>query len=603
MSNEFDQFDSAQAPIAATNDATNAFDQFDGTDTAPKATAAAPARDPTEGMSGSDKFVSGVGKSFVDTGRGIYQLGASLGHAMGMVPDEKMRQIQADADESKHLDEPLMNTGAGMAGDIAGGATQIAALPELLPAKLAASPLLASTLGAAAYSGAQPAATGESRGLNTALGAAGGAGGELAGKALGFAAQPLRTALDGAGKSAVDTLKRAGIPLDLAQQTGNRVALTMKNVIADNPLIGPSAFPEEQGKAFNRAALKVMGIHDPAVSAADDETMDAGRKAITGVMDDVADRNPIQYDGGLESDLARIEKEAPGSLTADDMGPVRANMNNIVQSAADNQGVIPGTVYQKLRSNLGALSKNPKYAPVMGDIQEALDDAFQRSTSPEDQQALVTARQQYRAMKQIEGAIDPSTGDISPGKLLGQINTKANRNQSLYGRGDQTLVDLAKAGKNVLAPHNPNSGTARRLAGMAAMGAVAGGGDELLHGDPTEALKVAAVGAALPFAGRQLVENPSLVKGAMKWNNSPVLKGATDAATRAAATGVPAAINANQDDIARASGGKVDHEALVKRLIGRWKTAKRATDAASKPLLKVPDAAIVRALDIAQEHL
>lgn len=55
--------------------------------------------------------------------------------------------------------------------------------------------------------------------------------------------------------------------------------------------------------------------------------------------------------------------------------------------------------------------------------------------------------------------------------------------------------------------------------------------------------------------------------------------------------------------IERASGGKVDHEALVQRLIGRWKAAKRATDKTTEPLLKMPDSAIVKALDIAQEHI
>lgn len=55
--------------------------------------------------------------------------------------------------------------------------------------------------------------------------------------------------------------------------------------------------------------------------------------------------------------------------------------------------------------------------------------------------------------------------------------------------------------------------------------------------------------------------------------------------------------------IERATGGKVDHEALVQRLIGRWKAAKRATDKTTEPLLKMPDSAIVKALDIAQEHI
>lgn len=55
--------------------------------------------------------------------------------------------------------------------------------------------------------------------------------------------------------------------------------------------------------------------------------------------------------------------------------------------------------------------------------------------------------------------------------------------------------------------------------------------------------------------------------------------------------------------IQRAYGGKVDMskdvDVLVDKLIRRWKDAKRYTDASTKTLLKVPDAAIVRALDIA----
>jgi hypothetical protein len=512
-----------------------------------------------------------------------------------------MKKIQDDADESRRLDKPLMDTTAGTAGNIAGGVAQIAAAPELLPAKLAAVPLLADTASGAAFSAAQPTATGESRAENAALGGAGGAAGSLAGKGIGFIAQPLRSALSDAGQHAVDILKKAGIPLDLAQQTGNRITQTVKNLISDNPIIGHSIFPEEQSKAFNRAVLKKMGVHDPSVTVADGDTLQAGKKTITDTMNDVAERNPIKYDDNLETELAQIEKDASGQLSPNDLGPVKAHLNNIVQAAATNDGAIPGAVYQKMRSQLGGLSKDPKYAPVVSDIQEALDDAFQRSTSKEDQQALSTARQHYRAMKQIEGAVDPSTGDISPGKLLGQINTKANRNQSLYGQGDQSLLDIAKAGKNVLAPVNPNSGTARRLAGMAGVGAAAGGVDQILHGDPVHALKVGAGVAAAPWVGRQLIENPTAGKIIKGWNNSKILKGTTDAVRKVGAPAVPASINAENEgaDIVRASGGRVDHEALVSRLVKRWKDAKRATDQTTKPLLKVPDAAIVKALDIA----
>ena len=55
----------------------------------------------------------------------------------------------------------------------------------------------------------------------------------------------------------------------------------------------------------------------------------------------------------------------------------------------------------------------------------------------------------------------------------------------------------------------------------------------------------------------------------------------------------------DQAPIERASGGKVDHEALVERLMKRWKEAKKATDKTTKPLLKVHDNTIAKALEIA----
>ena len=55
--------------------------------------------------------------------------------------------------------------------------------------------------------------------------------------------------------------------------------------------------------------------------------------------------------------------------------------------------------------------------------------------------------------------------------------------------------------------------------------------------------------------------------------------------------------------IARASGGKVDHDALVNQLISKWKAAKKASDKTTEPLLRFPDAAITRALNVAQTHL
>lgn len=68
---------------------------------------------PTEGMNWFDLAAAGFGKSVYDTGRGVGQL-------FGMVDE-------ADIEEARRLDSPLMGTTSGLLGNIAGQTAQIAA--------------------------------------------------------------------------------------------------------------------------------------------------------------------------------------------------------------------------------------------------------------------------------------------------------------------------------------------------------------------------------------------------------------------------------------------------------------------------------------------
>lgn len=68
--------------------------------------------DPTEGMSGLDKFRAGMGKAFADIGRGTGQL-------VGLVDRD-------DVAESRRLDASLMSRGAAAAGNIVGNLAMLA---------------------------------------------------------------------------------------------------------------------------------------------------------------------------------------------------------------------------------------------------------------------------------------------------------------------------------------------------------------------------------------------------------------------------------------------------------------------------------------------
>jgi hypothetical protein len=116
---------------------------------------------PTVGMSGTDKFFAGMGKAGYDIARGVRQY---LPQGMGGLSNE---QIQ----ESRNLDAPLMNTGAGMAGNITGNV--VAAAPAAFIPGAATIPGSAAV--GAAYGALQPGTSAGERFKNVAIGAGAGA--------------------------------------------------------------------------------------------------------------------------------------------------------------------------------------------------------------------------------------------------------------------------------------------------------------------------------------------------------------------------------------------------------------------------------------------
>ena len=143
--------------------------------------------DPTEGMSGTQKFLAGVGKAMTDTARGV-------GQFVGAVSRD-------DVAESRRLDSSLMNTGAGMAGNFAGNVAMLAPTAMI--------PGAATIPGAAAIGAvtglAQPSTSTRETLQNLALGGAAGAGGQWAANQLPGAAR----AFGDSAKQKVDAARSA----------------------------------------------------------------------------------------------------------------------------------------------------------------------------------------------------------------------------------------------------------------------------------------------------------------------------------------------------------------------------------------------------------
>lgn len=197
------------------------------------------AKDPTDGMSGMDRFKAGFAKSFVDAGEGIAQLvteNARRGtKAMKAITDlgpldlpkrmaggldaavaRSEASQQRSIDERRERDAPLSNTGAGMAGNVVGNLTQILGPGIALRGTVAGRALLPTTIRGNAAQGAvlgglQPTATGESRGTNAAIGGTVGAVVPAALKAPGAARRAVTDVVRperAASKQAVRTIQR-----------------------------------------------------------------------------------------------------------------------------------------------------------------------------------------------------------------------------------------------------------------------------------------------------------------------------------------------------------------------------------------------------------
>jgi len=110
--------------------------------------------DPTEGMSGYEKFAAGMGKALTDIGLGTRQL-------FNLASKEEV-------EEKRRLDAALMKTGAGMAGNIAGGVGFMAPL-AIIPG---AATIPGAALAGAALGAVEPVGEGDSRAGNVMRGAA-----------------------------------------------------------------------------------------------------------------------------------------------------------------------------------------------------------------------------------------------------------------------------------------------------------------------------------------------------------------------------------------------------------------------------------------------
>jgi len=452
------------------------------------------------------RFFSGMGKAGYDLARGAGQL-------IGTGPTAE------EVAETRRRDAPLMETGAGVAGNIIGNA-----IPAMIGGVMA--PGYAGAVGTGAALGLlQPAMSADERIRNTGLSGAAGAAGQFAGNILGRIIRPTTSTLTPEAARLAQAAQREGIPLDAAALTGSKTLKTINATLENMPLTAgrEGAKIAERQAAFNAAALRRAGSDaTTATPAVLSETQDDLARALMRVYK----RNKLPLHGGLSFEMRSVADDAAKWLGDADAAPMKRFIQNLEEEVAKRSPKafkIPGERVQALREELRPLaSGNDQAAKYWRQIRDLLRDHYRDALPPKAQAKWDAARVANANLQVIKDAmggagIKPSSGDISPAQLSAALAKSVGRQGKAVGRGD--LNDVARIGQMFVREQIPDSGTAQRslhqwLLTAGQYGAMPGLGGAAGYigsgGDPMMGLAGMGVALGGPRAFQAALNNPAV---------------------------------------------------------------------------------------------
>lgn len=407
-----------------------------------------------EGMGTGEKLLSGAGKAFVDIGRGVGQM-------TGLVSQEEI-------DAARELDKPLMETGAGMAGNVIGNVA--AAIPTI------AIPGAAGIRGAAALgaglSALQPVATGESRLQNAALGAAFGAGGAAIPKVAARIVNP----------NAVQTVKESVGELTPGQALGG-VWKTAEEKATSLPLAGGviRGAQEKSLESFNKGVLdKVLEPIGQKASKVGYEGVKEVGDQISGSYQKLLPQLKVQADDAFVQQVSGL-KELASSLPDDKVAQLTRILDNQVMGKFTKDGLMSGETMKQVDSELGRLIRGYKSSANFDDRQ--LGDALREAQSalrtmvernnPDKAGQLSAINDAFARFIRVERAasgVGAKEGIFTPAQLNSAAkSTDSSLRKKAFSRGEALMQDVAQQAEKTIGGKYPDSGTAGRT--LAALGA------------------------------------------------------------------------------------------------------------------------------------
>lgn len=463
----------------------------------------------TSGQSFGDNMVAGVGKSFVDTARGITQLGAKALDAVapraptlsGLVTgadNSRAAGVQAGIDESQALDAPLMQTGGGVTGNLMGQAAQFAVPGNYAIRGASFLPRAASAAAfGAGVANTQPVATGQSRLANTAMGAAGGALGEGLAAGIG-AASRASSKVTPEILALAQRAKALGIPLRAEQVAGSRPLAGVSAALDAVPFSGRDASRNTQRLAFNRAVSNTFGENSTNVATA----VEKAQARLGSAYDSVLSQNGVKADNALLNDLNSAMQTARKELSDAQFGVINRQVDDILSKVGSNNEIDGQAAYniKKVLDRLGK-SSDTSLAYHAREVRDSMMQALDRSLPPDVAKAFAKTREEYSNLIAVRKLVKAGAeGDVSPARLA-----------TAQTRGK--LKEVADIGAQFLKEPFGNSGTMNRMTGLTLLG---GAGIASLP----IAAKMAAVGATVGRGANALLQSPGLVNYQLTGSNA-----------------------------------------------------------------------------------
>jgi hypothetical protein len=377
---------------------------------------------------------------------------------------------QAEVNEQRRLDAPLMATKAGKAGDLLGGVVAGSVLPG---GPIAQGMALGYTT---------PTAGDESVLKNTGLGALGGYLGDKVVRGVSRVISP-KIAPE------VRQLADAGVTMTPGQLMGG-VANSVEQKATSLPFVGDAIANARRRSVtdFNRAAinraLEPIGDALPKKLPAGREAIQYADDALGAAYDKLLPKLTTQADTVFVQDIQQLR----GMVQGGNMGPQEAQQfNRLLQdkvlSKFMGQQAITGQTMKQMESELGRLGRGYMGDPsadkrALGgailELQGSLRSLVQRS-NPQYADELSRINKGWANFKRVEraaGSVGAPDGVFSPAQLQNSVKAlDRSKDKGSFSKGSALMQDLSESGKNVLGSTVPDSGTPGRLMNVGALGA------------------------------------------------------------------------------------------------------------------------------------